>query len=406
MTTTGAAGRAFPISRKDFLRLSALLAMPRGLSLLGGCGVAGPGADGPVRIGYLPLTDAAPLLVAHARGLFDAEGIEAVKPIMFRGWSQIIEAFLAGQVNVVHMLSPVVIWARYGSRIPTKVVAWNHVDGSSLTVANDIGSLAELGGKTVAIPHWYSIHNAVLQELLRTHGLEVVTRARGVPGGVLGPRQVSLTIMAPADMLAALATGQIAGYIVAEPFNALAEANGVGRVLRFTGDVWRQHACCQVIMHEGDIDARPEWTQKVVNAIVKAELWLHENRGEAAQLLAATGPEKYTPHSSDVLARVLVPDEGLRAEYVASGAIRHPEWQEPRVAFQPYPYPSYTEELIRLLKDTKVEGDNSFLATLDPAATARDVVDDRFVRAALAGIGGFGAFGLPDSFTRKEELRP
>lgn len=395
-------GEAFPISRKDFLRFSALLAASGSLPLLGGCGRAGSGEDQPVRIGYLPLTDAAPLLVAHAKGLFAAEGIEAIRPIMFRGWSQIIEAFLAGQVNVVHMLSPVVMWARYGSRMPVKVVAWNHMDGSSLTVGNNIASLAELGGKTVAIPHWYSIHNVVLQELLRAHGLDVVTRAKGA----VGPQQVSLTIMAPADMLAALASGQIAGYIVAEPFNALAEAKGVGHVLRFTGDVWRQHACCQVIMHEADIDARPAWTQKVVNAIVKAELWLHENREEAAQLLAATGPEKYTPHSSDVLARVLVPNAERRTEYVASGAIRHPEWQEPRIAYQPYPYPSYTEELIRLLRQTKVEGDNRFLAMLDPAETARDIVDDRFVRKALAEVGGLGAFGFPDSLTRTEELRP
>lgn len=402
MKNISATDHAFPISRKDFLRLSALLAVPGGLSLLGGCGKAETSEEQPVRIGYLPLTDAAPLLVAHAKGLFEAEGLTAIKPIMFRGWSQIVEAFLAGQVNVVHMLSPVVIWARYGSHTPTKVVAWNHMDGSCLTVANSIGSLAELGGKTVAIPHWYSIHNIVLQELLRTHGLEVVTRPSGTPG----PQQVSLTVMAPADMVAALATGQIAGYIVAEPFNALAEVNGVGRVLRFTGDVWRQHACCQVIMHEADINAHPEWTQKVVNAVVKAELWLHGNRAEAAQLLSVTGPQKYTPHRADVLARVLEPDEALRADYVASGAIQHPEWQEPRVAFQPYPYPSYTEELVRLLKKTKVEGDNSFLAALDPAATARDLVDDRFVRKALAEVGGLAAFGFQDSFTRTEVLRP
>ena len=395
-------GSDFRISRKDFLRFSAALAMPGALSLLGACAKSADNNNAQVRVGYLPITDAAPLLVAHGKGLFAAEGLEAVKPVMFRGWSQLVEAFLAGQVDVVHLLSPVAIWARYASGTPAKVVAWNHMDGSSLTVANNIQSLSDLGGKTVAIPHWYSIHNMVLQELLRANGLEAVTRA----GSSIAANQVSLIVMAPADMVPALASGQVAGFIVAEPFNALAEVAGAGRVLRFTGDVWRSHACCQVILKEKDIDSRPDWTQKLVNAVVKAELWLHEHRDEAAQLLSVDGAEKYTPHSAEVLARVLHPSAELIAEYEASGAIRHPEWQESRIAFQPYPYPSYTEELVRLLRQTKVEGDNQFLNDLDPAMVARDLVDDRFVRKALDEVGGLPAFGFPSALTRTEELQP
>lgn len=393
----------FQISRKDFLRFSAAaLAVPGSLSLLGGCAKSAEDENAPVKVGYLPITDAAPLLVAHAKGLFEAEGLQAIKPVMFRGWSQLVEAFLAGQVNVVHILSPVAVWARYGSNTPAKVVAWSHMDGSTLTVANDIMSVTELGGKTVAIPHWYSAHNVVLQEVLRANNLKVVTRA----DGTLADDEVSLIVMAPSDMVPALAGGQISGFIVAEPFNALAEVQGVGRVLRFTGDVWRSHACCQVFMMEKDIDNRPEWTQKLVNAVVKAELWLHENRDEAAQLLSAEGAEKYTPHSPEVLARVFSPGDALTAEYEASGAIRHPEWEEPRIAFQPYPYPSYTEELVQLLRKTKVEGDNRFLEGLNPTTVAGDLVDDRFVKNALAKVGGLPAFGFPEGFTRTEELRP
>ena len=51
-------------------------------------------------------------------------------------------------------------------------------------------------------------------------------------------------------MVPALAAHHIAGYIVAEPFNATAETLGIGKILRFTGDVWKDHACCVVFMHE------------------------------------------------------------------------------------------------------------------------------------------------------------
>jgi len=57
------------------------------------------------------------------------------------------------------------------------------------------------------------------------------------------------------------------------------------------------------------------------------------------------------------------------------------------------------------LKQTQVEGDNRFLADLDPAFVARDLVDDRFVKKAIAGLGGLKAFGLADTFSRTETIQ-
>ena len=391
----------FLFSRRDIMKLSALLTASGALPLLTARMARAQAPDEPVRVGYLPITDATPLLVAHGKGFFEAEGLAVEKPVLFRGWSQIVEAFLAGQVNVVHLLSPMTVWARYGSQTPAKVVAWNHTSGSGLTVAHDIGTVADLGGKTVAIPFWYSIHNVVLQKLFRENGLKPVTRA----SGAVAPDEVNLVIMAPPDMVPALAAGQIAGYIVAEPFNAAAEVNEIGKVLRFTGDVWKDHACCLVFMHEQDLTERPEWSQKVVDAMVRAQLWARDNRAETARLLSSAHEQKCTPHSVEILSRVLTPDEGDVENYVASGAIRHPEWRDRRIDFQPYPFSTYTEELVRLLKETHVEGDRAFLDALDPAFAATDLVDDSFVRKAIAGVGGLQAFGLAESFTRTEVIQ-
>ncbi|WP_236210179.1 ABC transporter substrate-binding protein [Metapseudomonas otitidis] len=389
-------------SRRDILKLGALLTAAGALPLLTSLQArAAAEPDAPVRIGYLPITDATPLLVAHANGLFEAEGIKAERPVLLRSWAQVIEAFISGQVNVIHLLSPMTVWARYSSKLPAKVVAWNHVGGSGLTVAPGIEQVAQLGGRTVAIPFWYSIHNVVVQQLLRDSGLVPVSKP---VGAALAANEVNLVVLPPSDMPPALASKRIDGYIVAEPFNALAENLKVGRVQRFTGDVWRNHACCVVFMHEHDLNNRPEWSQKVVNAIVKAQLWTRENRAEAAKLLSKDGANRYTPHAPEVLGKVLAPAAGERDGYVKSGAIRHAAWDEQRIDFQPYPFPSYTEELVSRLKDTLIQGDKSFLAGLDPKATAADLVDDRFVRAALAGVGGLEAFGLGGGFERTEEI--
>ncbi|GFM84789.1 hypothetical protein PSCICO_01880 [Pseudomonas cichorii] len=157
-------------------------------------------------------------------------------------------------------------------------------------------------------------------------------------------------------------------------------------------------------MHEHDLNNRPEWSQKVVNAIVQAQAWTRDNRAEAAKLLSKDGTNRYTPHAQSVLDRVLAPQASERQGYLASGAIQHTQWDEHRIDFQPYPFPSYTEELVRRLKDTLIEGDKGFLANLDPKFAARDLVDDRFVRNSIEASGGLKTFGLANNFERTEEF--
>ncbi|HUG60050.1 MAG TPA: ABC transporter substrate-binding protein [Candidimonas sp.] len=386
-------------ARRQFIKLTGLFTAMGALPLLQMHNVARAAEpNGPVKIGYLAITDATPLLVAHHNNLFQAQGLEVEKPRLFRSWAQIVEAFLAGQVNVVHLLSPMTVWARYGSQSRAKVVAWNHMSGSGLTVQHEINDITDLGGKTVAIPFWYSLHNVVLQHLLKSKALEPISQ------GEPGPKQVKLVVMSPSDMVPALANKQIAGYTVAEPFNASAEVLKVGKILRFTGDVWKDHACCVVLMHEQDLEQRPEWAQKVVNGIVQAQAWIQDHRQETARILAKDNPQRYTPHSYEALAQVLMPELMNTAQYEASGAIVNTTWKEKRIDFQPYPFPSYTEELIRKLKTTVVSGKNDFLQKLDPAFVARDLVDDRFVKKAIIDNGGMSVFGLPDSFTRQETI--
>lgn len=384
------------LSRREILKLAALFstaALP--LSAYSKQNIA---SDDPLTIGYLPITDATPLLIAHEQGFYEQQGIKVNKPVRFRSWSQLVEAFLSAKVNLVHALSPMLIWLRYGSQAPVKMMTWNHISGSALTVNPSINSVKELAGKTVAIPFWYSVHNVVLQHLLRHHGLTAVEKA---------PKnnEVRLVVMPPSDMVAALGSGKISGFIVAEPFNAMAEHFNVGKILRFTADIWQDHACCVTLMHERDIEQRPEWTQKVVNAMVQAQIWAQENREATADKLSKSGKHKYTPHSSDILQRVLVANDELQQQYLQDGAIQHPDWHVQRIAFQPYPFPSYTEELVKMLKQTHVAGRNLFLADIDPVSAANDMTSDMFVRKALEQYDGFSFFGLPESLVRQENIK-
>jgi NitT/TauT family transport system substrate-binding protein len=357
-----------------------------------------------LRVGYLPITDAAPLLVAHAMGHFQDEGLKVERPVMVRNWSALLEGFLTGKFNVTHMLLPIPIWMRFNNKVPVKVLAWDHINGSAMTVSADspIAGFADLGGKQVAVPFWYSMHNVILQMALRRVGLQPVIQDQSKP---LSPSQVNLFILPPPDMPAALLGKKIDGYIVAEPFNAIGEIKIGARIMRFTGDIWKNHPCCVVVMNEAVLRSRPVFTQKVVNAIVRAQLWISNNLAETANILGREGM-KYLPVSKKVMLRALT---GYSLSAYGEGAIPqaivHPEWHTGRIGFQPYPYPSATRLIIKEMRHTLMEGNTAFLRDLDPGAAAEELVDDTFVKKAMHSMGGpdrFPSMNLKSPWEREE----
>ena len=357
-----------------------------------------------LRVGYLPITDATPLLIAHAMGYFREEGLQVERPVMMRNWSALLEAFLTRKFNVTHMLIPIPIWMRFKNKVPVKVLAWNHINGSAMTVSADSGirSFADLGQKQIAVPYWYSMHNIILQMALRKAGLEPVVQDQSIP---LKERQTNLFILPPPDMPAALVGKKIDGYIVAEPFNAIGEIKIGARIMRFTGDMWKNHPCCVVVMNDMVIRSKPIFTQKVMNAIVRAQMWTSNNLAEAANLLSKEGM-KYLPVSKKVLLRVFMGyDFSVYGQGSYPRAILHPEWGVGRIGFQPYPYPSATRLIVKEMGRTRMEGDATFLRDLKPHVAAQELVDDTFVRKAIDHVGGWGKFPevyLKDPLERQE----
>ncbi|HXW22564.1 MAG TPA: ABC transporter substrate-binding protein [Rhodomicrobium sp.] len=335
--------------------------------------------DDVVRPGYLPITDATALLIAYAKGYFKDEGLDAEKPTLIRSWPALVESFAAAKFNIVHLLKPIPVWMRYNNKFPAKIMAWGHTNGSGLVVGRHVtaASFSDLGGKQLAVPFWYSMHNIVLQIALRASDLNPVIKGEGEP---IAPNEVNLQILPPPDMPPSLAARKIDGYIVAEPFNALGEIKAGARVLRFTGDIWKNHPCCVITMNEELTKRKPEWTQKVINAVVRAAIYASENKKEVARLLSKDG-EAYLPVPAEVVERAMTKYD--LETYGPSQAIKHPEWGNGRIDFQPWPYPTATRLIIDAMNKTLVSGDTAFLKGLDPARVADDLVDYSFVKTAL-----------------------
>ena len=383
------------LDRRSLLRVGGALAV--GAGAVGGAAALGSlvnaatssrgAATDELRIGYLPITDAAPLLVAHGDGLYEQQKLTVGRPVLFRSWSSLMEAFLTRQVDLIHLLMPSAIQLRHVVGADVKVVSWNHTGGGAITVAPHVTDIAQLAGTQVAIPGWWSVHNMLLQRVLRANGLTPVVRRS--PSRAEGT--VELVVMGPSDMIPALATGSISAFTVADPFNAGAVAQGVGSLHMLLDQVWRDHACCVTVVHRDLIENRPDTVQALVDAAVAAQLGIRADRASAAAILSGKGYLPQPPKAVEVAMTGTVPDpEG--------GPARH------RIDFHPYPFPSFTSELVRQMRQTVVDGETRFLDRLDPSTTHADLVDDSFVRAAIARHGGPAALGLPASLTRNERL--
>ena len=350
-----------------------------------------------IRLGYLPITDATPLLVAHGLGYFSEEGLAVDRPVMVRSWKILTESFLAGKFNLTHMLFPIPIWMRFKHKIPVKVLAWDHTNGSAVTVKgdSDIYSFKDLGGKQIAVPSWYSGHNLIMQMGIRSHGLKPVIKPQSAK---LEKDEVNLFILPPPDMPTALLGNKIDGYIVADPFNALAQIKFNARIMRFTGDIWKNHPCCVIVANENFINKNNILIQKAMNAIVRAQEWCINNPKETAHLLSRDG-EGYLPVPKNVLSKVF--------ENPKKDEVIHPDWNIERIGFQPFPFPSATEFVIDQMKQTLVEGDTLFLKGLDTPKATDDLVENRFVMKTLDDMGGISRFcdcDLSKPYTREEVI--
>ncbi len=378
-------------SRRQFLKTAAVAAS----SLFIPGPIIASSKKETLKIGYLPITDATPLLVAHGLGYFAEEGLNVERPVMVRSWNILTESFLAEKFNFTHMLFPIPVYMRFNQKTPVKVLGWNHTNGSAVTVRgdSDIKSFDHLGGKQIAVPSWYSMHNLILQMGIRAAGFTPVIKPQSYK---LEKNEVNLSILPPPDMPPALLGKKIDGYIVADPFNAIAELKFKARIMRFSGDIWKNHPCCVIVSSEKLIHNNPVIAQKAMNAVVRAQGWCINNPKETAHLLSRDG-EGYLPMPKKILSKVF--------ETPKKNQLVHPDWNVARIGFQPFPFPSATRFIIDQMRDTIVEGNTQFLSDLDTGKAADDLIDNTFVLKAMDELGGINRFcncSMSKPYTREE----
>lgn len=184
---------------------------------------------------------------------------------MFQGFPEIKEALISNKMQAGFMVAPMAVALR-SQGVPIRIVYLGHRYGSAVVVRKDgpVRTFADMKGKTIAVPSRFSDERLIVFRVMKQLGL--------------GPGDVRMLEMPPADVAGALAAGAIDAFSMGEPYPSQAEMMGFGRVLFQARDYWPDYMSCVLVIRQDVIDQRPEAVQVLVDGIARSGLWLDEGR--------------------------------------------------------------------------------------------------------------------------------
>jgi NitT/TauT family transport system substrate-binding protein len=237
----------------------------------GGAGHESTNARAELKVGFLPVTCHLTCPVTdYATRTSTMTRFESQR---FTDFPTVVESIKSGRLEATFMIAPLAMKLREQG-VPVKIAYLGHRDGSTVIVRKDLPatSLADLRGKTFAIPSKYSNQYLVISKLMEDQGVK--------------PKEIKFVELPPPDMPGALAAKAIDAYFVGEPHCAKAELDGTGRVLYHAKDIWPHFISCVLVVTEKLINEKPSVVADLVRGIAESGEWAETHRLEAAKVVA------------------------------------------------------------------------------------------------------------------------
>ncbi|TAE35827.1 MAG: nitrate ABC transporter substrate-binding protein [Sphingobacteriales bacterium] len=245
-----------------------------------------------IKLGFIPLTDCAPLVVAKELGLFAKYGVD-VELSKESSWANIRDKVLNGELDGAHCLysMPFSVYTGIGGKPGSemKIAMTLNNNGQGITLSKDFCGL--VGFKEV---------NKVAAAVKKVEGRKEVTFAMTFPGGThdiwlrywmaaagINPKSVGIITIPPPQMVANMKVDNMEGYCVGEPWNGVAVAQGIGFTHIASQDLWNNHPEKALVVNADFAKTSRADLKKVMKAVIEACKWLDVmgNRKKAANWL-------------------------------------------------------------------------------------------------------------------------
>lgn len=273
-----------------------------------------------LKLGFIKLTDMAPLAIAAEKGFFEDEGL-FVKLEPQANWKVLLDRVISGELDGAHMLAGQPLGATIGFGTQAHIVTAFSMDlnGNATTVSNDVWEKMkphipkDAAGKPVhpikadalkpVIAEYRAAGKAFNMGMVfpvSTHNYELRywLAAGGVHPGFYSPENVNgqiaadalLSVTPPPQMPATLEAGTIYGYSVGEPWNQAAVFKGIGVPVVTDDQIWKNNPEKVFGVTNEFAEKYPNTHMALVKALIRAGQWLDENnnanRPEAVKILS------------------------------------------------------------------------------------------------------------------------
>jgi nitrate/nitrite transport system substrate-binding protein len=295
----------FKISRRSVLKRSAqtlaLLGAARSLLPYGALAATGLETD-KVKLGFIALTDSAPLIVAKEKGVFDKYGMTGVEVLKQASWGATRDNLVLGSagngIDGAHILSPMPYLMTLGSIIQSKtplpmtILARLNLDGQGISVAQAYADL-KVGtdaGPLKAIFAKKKAEGAMAKVAVTfpggTHDLWM--RYWLAAAGIHPDVDVETIVVPPPQMVANMKVGTMDAFCVGEPWNAQLVNQGIGYTAVTTGELWSKHPEKSLALRSDFVEANPNATKALLAAILEAQQWCDAdaNKEEMADIVS------------------------------------------------------------------------------------------------------------------------
>jgi nitrate/nitrite transport system substrate-binding protein len=257
---------------------------------------AGPLEKKELKIGFIPITCATPLIMAHPLGFYRKQGLD-VSVIKTAGWALIRDKMLNKEYDATHFLSPMPLAISMGlgsNAKPMNVATIQNTNGQAITLHvkhKDKRDPKQWKGFKFAVPFEYSMHNFLLRYYVAEAGLDP-------------DRDIQIRVVPPPEMVANLRAGNIDGYLGPDPFNQRAVFEEIGFIHILTKELWDGHPCCAFGTSAEFIQQNPNTFAALYRAVLTAAAMARQpkNRELIAKVIS---PAQYLNQPEAVVTQVL-----------------------------------------------------------------------------------------------------
>ncbi|MGL5363268.1 MAG: CmpA/NrtA family ABC transporter substrate-binding protein [Bosea sp. (in: a-proteobacteria)] len=243
-----------------------------------------------LRLGFLPLLDAALLVAARDEGFAEAEGLhlELVRDV---SWSNLRDKLHVRLLDAAHMLAPAAIASTLGIgsfRAPMATPLALNLNGNAITLSvrryEELARLAEGSmtdpavsaqalAKVVAIRKGTGLPPLTLATVFGHSTHTYILRRWLALGGLVLGQDVLLEIVSPVQSVDALTSGRVDGFCAGAPWNTLAVKAGIGAIVHLGLDLWPDAPEKVLALRADDVETRHEAVGKLVRALAAASEW-------------------------------------------------------------------------------------------------------------------------------------